>query len=218
MLAELLVYLFYGYPALGAVFGVYFVGWGAARIDPDAHGMSPALKVLLWPASVALWPVLLQKVRRSRAVRPSENQAAPSKPTPALRRAHRMIWLLLAVLLPVGFIAALLAYQSPLYQEPIAQLLPVPLPVLVRSVASDSVVINLRRAAQGGERQLEIVLKQPFGVPSAVVRVRQTGNWRAVGLLNAPGTYRFPMPNTDVHPRVEIVDDLHGRTILTVDF
>lgn len=62
MLAELLVYLFYGYLALGAVFGVYFVGWGAARIDPDAHGMSLALKVLLWPASVALWPMLLVKV------------------------------------------------------------------------------------------------------------------------------------------------------------
>ncbi len=62
MSTELLVNLFYAYLALGAVFGVYFVGWGALRIDPDAHGMSVALKILLWPTSVALWPVLLVKV------------------------------------------------------------------------------------------------------------------------------------------------------------
>lgn len=62
MSTELLVYLFYGYLALGAVFGVYFVGWGAARIDPDAHQMPIALKLVLWPASVALWPLLLGKI------------------------------------------------------------------------------------------------------------------------------------------------------------
>lgn len=137
--------------------------------------------------------------------------------THTLRRAHRMIWLLLAVLLPVGFVVALLSYQPPLNQEPIAQQQPALLPILVRSVVSDSIVVNLRRAVQGSERQLEIILKRPFVVPSAVVRVRQAGAWRAVGLLDAPGTYRFPLPTTDGHPRVGIVDDLQGRTILTVD-
>lgn len=138
--------------------------------------------------------------------------------TPSLRRAHRMIWLLLVVMLPLGFVAALLAYQSPQQQEPITLSPPAPLPVLLRSVASDSVVVHLRRAAQGGALQLDIALEQPFEVPSAVVRVRQAGAWRAVGLLDAPGTYRFPLPTTDSHPRVEIVDDLHRRTLLTVEF
>ena len=124
---------------------------------------------------------------------------------------------MLAVLLPAWLIAALLAYQPPLYQKPIAQPSPAPLPVLVRSVVSGSIVVNLRRAVQGGEQQLEIRLIRPFEVPSAVVRVQQTGNWRAVGLLNAPGTYRFSLPTTAIHPRIGIVDDLHGRTILTVD-
>lgn len=62
MIAEVIVYLFYGYLIAGVVFGLYFVGWGVARIDADAHGMPFALRVLLWPASVALWPVLLVKV------------------------------------------------------------------------------------------------------------------------------------------------------------
>ena len=62
MFTELMVYLFYSYLAVGAIFGVYFVGWGAARIDPEAHEIPLLLKVILWPASVALWPLLLAKL------------------------------------------------------------------------------------------------------------------------------------------------------------
>ena len=62
MLTELLVTIFYGYLAIGAAFGLYFVIWGAARIDPDAQNLPFLLRLLLWPASVALWPILLVKV------------------------------------------------------------------------------------------------------------------------------------------------------------
>ncbi|ADB38542.1 hypothetical protein [Spirosoma linguale] len=62
MLIDYAVSIFYGYLLIGAVFGVYFVSLGAARIDPDAHGMPLVLRLLLWPASAALWPVLLRKV------------------------------------------------------------------------------------------------------------------------------------------------------------
>lgn len=138
--------------------------------------------------------------------------------TPPLRRTHRTIWLLLAIALPVGFVAALRINQAPLLQEPIVQPLPAPLPVLIRSVTTGSVIMNLRRTGQGVERQIELLVKRPFHRPSAVVRVRQNGNWRAVGLLNAPGVYRFALPTTDNHPQVEIMDDVHGRTIWTIEF
>ena len=62
MLIELLVTVFYGYAGLGAIFGVYFVIWGVARIDPNAHKLPVLLRLLLWPGAVALWPVLLLKV------------------------------------------------------------------------------------------------------------------------------------------------------------
>lgn len=62
MTTELLINLFYGYCVLGAAFGVYFVGWGAARMDTEAHEMPFTLRLLLWPASVALWPLLLWKL------------------------------------------------------------------------------------------------------------------------------------------------------------
>ena len=71
-MTETLVTLFYGYCLLGAIFGLYFVSWGAARLDPDAHEMPVMLRLLLWPASVALWPLLLRKL----------SSAAPKPPVP----------------------------------------------------------------------------------------------------------------------------------------
>lgn len=136
--------------------------------------------------------------------------------TPPLRRAHRIIWLLLAVMLPLGFVAALLAYRSPLQQEPVIQPQAAPLPIILRSVSTDNLVINLRRSAQGAEQQLEITLKPPFEVPSAVVGIRQNGNWQTVGLLNAPGIYRFPVHLTDAHLQVRIVDNLRRKTLQTL--
>jgi len=67
MLIETMVAVFYGYAGLGAVFGLYFVTRGAARIDADAHHLSPLVRLLLWPASVALWPFLLAKIVRSKS-------------------------------------------------------------------------------------------------------------------------------------------------------
>ncbi len=62
MLTQTLVTVFYAYLGVGAVFGLYFVSRGAARIDPAAHQLPILLRLLLWPASVALWPVLLPKL------------------------------------------------------------------------------------------------------------------------------------------------------------
>lgn len=36
---------------------------------------------------------------------------------PTLRKKHRIIWLILAVLLPVLFVAAVLVIPQPVYQE-----------------------------------------------------------------------------------------------------
>lgn len=66
MFTELLVFILYSYAIIGAIFGFYFVWWGAARIDPDAHPLPVALRFMLWPASAVLWPTLLLKLLRNR--------------------------------------------------------------------------------------------------------------------------------------------------------
>jgi hypothetical protein len=57
-----IVTLFYGYWLVGAVFGLYFVIWGAARLDHDAEAMTWQMRLILLPGSVALWPLLLGKL------------------------------------------------------------------------------------------------------------------------------------------------------------
>jgi len=47
------------YAALGAIFAVAFAARGAQRIDPVARGAPLGFKLLLLPASAALWPLLL---------------------------------------------------------------------------------------------------------------------------------------------------------------
>jgi len=48
------------YVSVGLAFAVAFVTRGVARIDPSAAGMRWTVRLMLVPASVALWPVLLR--------------------------------------------------------------------------------------------------------------------------------------------------------------
>lgn len=58
---QILLYILYGYLGLGLIFGLWFVFKGAERIDENMHGASRATRLLLLPASIALWVVLLKK-------------------------------------------------------------------------------------------------------------------------------------------------------------
>ena len=60
-LADWIVGVCAAYLALGAVFALAFVSFGAARIDPDAQGMPVAARCLLWPGAALLWPLMLFK-------------------------------------------------------------------------------------------------------------------------------------------------------------
>ncbi|NIJ52269.1 hypothetical protein FHS68_001425 [Dyadobacter arcticus] len=72
---DTLIKMFYGYWLLGAVFGLYFVGWGAARLDEEAKTMTPAVRLLLLPGSITLWPLLVWKL-----VQPHSPSRTDSKP------------------------------------------------------------------------------------------------------------------------------------------
>lgn len=59
------VNIFYLYLLAGAVFAALFVWRGAAALDEAAKGISWKTRALLFPGSVALWPVLLRKWLRT---------------------------------------------------------------------------------------------------------------------------------------------------------
>lgn len=56
----------FAYLAAGGVFALlFFARGGLGRVDPAAGGSSRGFRVLILPATVALWPLLLRRWRRA---------------------------------------------------------------------------------------------------------------------------------------------------------
>jgi len=49
------------YALVGAIFGLAFVTFGVQRIDSGAKGSGSGFRVLIFPGSVAFWPLLLRR-------------------------------------------------------------------------------------------------------------------------------------------------------------
>ncbi len=72
--AEGIVFVFLTYGLAGLVFAVYFALSGVARVDDAAKGSGFGFRLLIIPASAALWPLLLARVLSGRKV-PVETNA-----------------------------------------------------------------------------------------------------------------------------------------------
>jgi hypothetical protein len=80
------------YAVIGAALALIFLLWGIDRIDPAATG-AYAFRPLLFPGMVLLWPLVAARwiaLERRRH-----------------RATHRIVWVILAVLLPVILIGAM---------------------------------------------------------------------------------------------------------------
>ena len=52
------------YVALGTAFAIVFVFAGVNHVDPTAKGASVAFRFLIFPGSIAFWPMLLMRWAR----------------------------------------------------------------------------------------------------------------------------------------------------------
>lgn len=59
--AEIAIYIFYFYLALGFVFSLLFIWKGATTLDNDVAESPKTFRMLLIPEAIALWPILLLK-------------------------------------------------------------------------------------------------------------------------------------------------------------
>jgi hypothetical protein len=57
--AEWLVNVLTGYGALGVLFAVAFVTRGISRVDPAAKGSGAGFRLIVFPGTAALWPLVL---------------------------------------------------------------------------------------------------------------------------------------------------------------
>ncbi|HEX9002778.1 MAG TPA: hypothetical protein VGB07_22920 [Blastocatellia bacterium] len=72
-IAEWIVYLAMIYAAVGVLFAIAFIAFGAGRIDAAAKGSPLAFRLLILPGAAALWPVLLKRWLRGSTQPPVEN-------------------------------------------------------------------------------------------------------------------------------------------------
>ena len=61
MFAELFVYGLIAYGVLGVFFALAFVTTGVDRIDSQARNCGLAFRILIFPGSAALWPILFRR-------------------------------------------------------------------------------------------------------------------------------------------------------------
>ena len=60
-MAEWIVMFWGAYATLGLVFAAAFVAKGANAIDPAAGPSGIGFRIMIFPASAALWPLLLKR-------------------------------------------------------------------------------------------------------------------------------------------------------------
>ena len=63
-IAHFLVDAFGVWIAIGAIFALAFTIVGVSRVDHEARGGSVGFRMLIFPATVALWPLLLVRWMR----------------------------------------------------------------------------------------------------------------------------------------------------------
>lgn len=71
-LATLFVHAFYLYISLGVVFAMAFATTGVSQVDSQAVGSSLGFRILIFPGSVAFWPLLLRRWMARKGEPPEE--------------------------------------------------------------------------------------------------------------------------------------------------
>jgi|GEM_PF-709576 len=135
--------------------------------------------------------------------------------TPALRKTHRIAWFSLAVLLPLAWLAAVLAVPDKLCQEPARAPQPAPLGSIVQSKQSENLLLNLRSDVEDSRYQLEILITKPLTSANAVVWCKQADQTnKQLGLLGAKGVYRFDLDSTATQTiEVTVTDELKKQQL-----
>ena len=142
--------------------------------------------------------------------------------TPLLRKAHRYIWFSFAVMLPVGWLAAVMAIPDAVWQQPVRPAEPEQLPLEIQSTQSGDFVISLRQDSSGTQRQIEVLIARPLSNPNTMLLLENADNRQdktLLGLLGSRGIHRFNLDSTAARSSsltLRFEDNIQGRLLRTV--
>jgi hypothetical protein len=135
---------------------------------------------------------------------------------PELRQRHRFIWRMWALLLPIGFVGAIVVLPKKVFQLTLLQTSEAPRTTLEQTQENGWLIANIR-TAENGAKQLEIVLKKPLDIPATQLFWQNT----FLGSLGAKGVQRFALDSLQVaHPpfTLEIRDPINQTVFQTITF
>ena len=138
-----------------------------------------------------------------------------------LRKRHQMIWLTWAVLLPAGFVAAILV--KPTFPVQMLQTTQVELPEgkVVKNAKTDHVSASLYQLIDGSYQivlMLEEPLKSPVTTLYATAHAPDTlEGSQFVGKIDGKGMYLFPV-SSDNCTGLILYDAVHQNIVQTLSF
>jgi hypothetical protein len=143
-----------------------------------------------------------------------------------LRKKHLQLWIVLAVVIPIGIIAAVVTRREPAKGKLLQADASSASTVLFKSVDKEGYTVSLRGNADTSTLQLEWINKGTITFPSALIyQLRFTDEHftRAdtflIGRIEAKGTYHFGlqrMSPKDVH--IVLYDVIHHSIIDSLNF
>lgn len=148
--------------------------------------------------------------------------------TKSLRHHHRQIWLILAVLLPIGIVLTWLVIPNQMPVKLLQHQKDVLLPVIVNTRDMTRYRVTLRSTIAQSKWQLEWENKQVLDIPSAVIYKRtpdspdkfDPAKAAIIGRIEARGNYVFPIPGKpDINLPMNLVlfDFIHEQIIDTIN-
>lgn len=146
--------------------------------------------------------------------------------TPTLRKIHRYTWFAFALLLPLGWLAAIWVLPETVWQKPVRPGQPAPLPRLLQTKESRDFVFNLRQDSTLWFKQIEIFIKKPLINPNTAVIITfgapsENPKERLLGLLGSQGVWRFNLDSLAARSpqlSLRLEDKIQRKTLKTIVF
>lgn len=137
-----------------------------------------------------------------------------------LRKRHRIIWSLLALIVPMLLLMSwlLIPQLEPVKAINISH--PESLPVLLKTIKRTQYEAEIRTNSKG-DLQIEWWNKKALQVPSAVIyQIKENEQQVLIGRIEARGTYRFPLhrDSTSKEYHLQLYDFIHEQVIDTINF
>jgi len=135
-----------------------------------------------------------------------------------LRKRHLQIWTTLAILLPVGIIAAYTSIEKPAVSQLLQPATAGALPVEIKKVEKENYTVALRTNNDRTQFQLEWINKKILTVPTATIYL-PTGNditnGKLIGRIEARGTYHFTVDSSflKAENKLLVYDFIHKQIV-----